>query len=216
MTDDTQFSKARIEMLCDGVFAIAMTLLVLELKVPELPKQTPLAELWHALGEQRLSYFAFVLTFMLAGSFWIQHHVLFHYLARATRSLAALNLVFLMFVSLLPFSTSLFARFGTPAGIPFYFGNQFILALLVSAQWILASRKGLLGGDTRDPKRVRFVAVLAAFTTMLGTLFVVSIVSPQAAGLAVFPGVIAVFFIRRRAEKRARAQERLRVSAEAG
>ena len=167
MTDDTQFSKARIEMLCDGVFAIAMTLLVLELKVPELPKQTPTAELWHALGE--------------------------------------LNLLFLMFVSLLPFTTSLYARFGAPAGIPFYFGHQFILSLLVWAQWILASRTGLLGGDARDPKRVRFVAVLAAFTTMLGSLFAVSIVAPGAAGLGALPGAIAVLFIRRRAEKRARA-----------
>jgi uncharacterized membrane protein len=132
MSDETTFSKARIEMLCDGVFAIAMTLLVLELKVPELPKMTPPAEVWHALGEHRLSYLAFVLTFMLAGSFWLQHHVLFHYLGRATRSMALLNLVFLMFVSLLPFSTSLFAKFGPQqVGFACYFGNQFILSLLL-------------------------------------------------------------------------------------
>jgi uncharacterized membrane protein len=214
MSNDTQFSKVRIEMLCDGVFAIAMTLLVLELKVPELPRETAPAELWHAIGEHRSSYFAFVLTFMLAGGFWVQHHVLFHYLSRATRRLAFLNLLFLMFVSLLPFSTSLFARFGAPVGIVVYFGNQFILALLLSAQWMLASRKGLLSGDSGDPKRVRFVAVLTAFTTMLGSLFVLSLVAPGLAALAPLPGVLAVLFVRRRAEKRAKEQEKLRLSAE--
>src|SRR5262245_55651504 len=164
MSDETTFSKARIEMLCDGVFAIAMTLLVLELKVPELPKMTPPAEVWHALGEHRLSYFAFVLTFMLAGSFWLQHHVFFHYLARATRAMALLNLVFLMFVSLLPFSTSVFAAYGPQqVGLACYFGNQFILALLLSAQWALGRRQGLLSGATSDPRRIRFATVLTSF-----------------------------------------------------
>jgi uncharacterized membrane protein len=201
---DTQFSKARIEMLCDGVFAIAMTLLVLELKVPDLPRPVTAAEVWHALGEHRLGFFAFVLSFMLAGAFWMQHHVLFHYLARATRPLALLNLVFLMFVSLLPFSTSLFAAYGSQ-GIAFYFGNQFVLALLLAAHWTLAKSQGLLSGAATDPKRRRFAALMAAFPIVFGLLFVVSIVQPQSAGLAAIPGVLVILIIRRVAEKRARA-----------
>ncbi|MBI3401724.1 MAG: Flp pilus assembly complex ATPase component TadA [Acidobacteria bacterium] len=78
MNPETQFSKARIEMLCDGVFAIAMTLRVLELKVPDLPRQAPSAEVWHARAEHRITFFAFALSFVLAGQFWMQHHVLFH------------------------------------------------------------------------------------------------------------------------------------------
>jgi uncharacterized membrane protein len=216
VSDETTFSKARIEMLCDGVFAIAMTLLVLELKVPELPKATPAAEVWHALAENRLSYFAYVLTFMLAGSFWLQHHVLFHYLTRATRAMAMLNLVFLMFVSLLPFSTSLFARFGThQVGVACYFGNQFILGLLLAAQWVLGDREKLLSGSPTDPKRLRFEAVLTAYPVLLGILFVVSIVKPSAAAPAAVPGLLAVMLIRRRAQKRAKVSEGARLSAKA-
>src|SRR5438105_7561398 len=119
----------------------------LELKVPDLPKPVTSGIIWHALGEHRMGFFAYFLSFMLAGAFWMQHHVVFHYLARATRQMAMLNLVFLMFVSLLPFSTSVFARYGPQAG-PFYFGNQFVLGLLLAAQWGLARRSGRLrGGD---------------------------------------------------------------------
>jgi TMEM175 potassium channel family protein len=200
---DTQFSKARIEMLCDGIFAIAMTLLVLELKVPDLPRPAAAADVWHALGEHRLGFFAFVLSFMLAGSFWMQHHVLFHYLARATRPLALLNLVFLMFVSLLPFSTSLFAAYGA-AGIAFYFGNQFVLALLLCAQWTLAKRQGLLSGAATDPKRYRFAALMLAFPLVFGLLFVVSVVQPRSAGIVAIPAMLVILIIRRIAEKRAR------------
>lgn len=170
MNPDTQFSKARIEMLCDAVFAIAMTLRVLELKVPDL----------------------FALSFVLARQFWMQHHVLFHYPAHATRAMALLNLVFLMFVSLLPCSTSLFATYGSKqVGVTFYFGNQFVLALLLWAQCALANRQGLLGGDANDPKRRRF------------------------AGLAAFPGVLAILGIRRRIETRAIAEAHARELANA-
>ena len=213
MNPDTQFSMARIEMLCDGIFAIAMTLLVLELKVPDLPRQAPPLEVWHAIGEHRLAFFAFALSFMLAGQFWMQHHVFFHYLAHATRSMALLNLVFLMFVSLLPFSTSLFAKYGSSqVGVTFYFGNQFVLALLLAAQWALASRQGLLSGDANDPKRRRFAAFVAAFAVMFGVLFVVSIVRPEFAGLVAMPGIFAVVVFRRRVEKRAIAEARARES----
>ena len=200
---DTQFSKARIEMLCDGVFAIAMTLLVLELKVPELPKPLTTATIWHALGQHRLGFFAYFLSFMLAGSFWMQHHVLFHYLARATRQMALLNLVFLMFVSILPFSTSVFATYG-PQGTPFYFGNQLILAMLLAGQWWLASATGLLRtGD--DVKRRRFATLIVAFPVLFGVLFVAALFDPESAGLAALPGFLAILVVRKVAARRARA-----------
>src|SRR4026207_2279211 len=100
---DTTFSKVRIELLCDGVFAIAMTLLVLELKVPELDKHASAVEIWSALRGQGPDLFGYFLTFALAGQFWMLHHVLFHYLTHATRALALLSILMLMFVALLPF-----------------------------------------------------------------------------------------------------------------
>jgi uncharacterized membrane protein len=74
---DTSFSKARLEMLCDGIFTVAMTLLVLELKAPALPRHSEPAVIWHALREDRLSFLGFVLTFILAGASWLAHHRIF-------------------------------------------------------------------------------------------------------------------------------------------
>ncbi len=73
---DTQFSKVRLEMLCDGIFAIAMTLLVLELKPPDLPRPAASADILHALREHGLAFVGLVLSFLLAGQFWIVHQPL--------------------------------------------------------------------------------------------------------------------------------------------
>jgi uncharacterized membrane protein len=206
MNPETQFSKERIEMLCDGVFAIAMTLLVLDLKVPELPKHTAGIEIWHALREHGLSFFAFALTFALAGQFWLVHHILFHYLKHATRVIAALNLVFLMFVSLLPFTTSMFATFGSQqAGMLPYIANQFILASLIGVQWLVARSQGLLTGAPADPKRQRFVLIIAALPTLFGLLLIAEVIIPGSLAWALLPGVVIVRILSRRVEKRARA-----------
>jgi uncharacterized membrane protein len=132
--DDGCFSKARTEMLCAGIFAIAMTLLVLELKVPELPRAAAPSEILRALREHSLAFVGFVMTFILAGQLWILHHQFFHHLKHASRALALLTIPYLMFVSLLPFSTSMLTSFSlrSPVGLAFYFGNQLALAVLLA------------------------------------------------------------------------------------
>jgi len=200
---DTQFSKERVEMLCDGIFAIAMTLLVLELKVPELPRPVTGDALWHTLAEHRMGFFAYFLSFMLAGSFWIQHHVQFHYLSHATRLIAILNLVFLMFVSLLPFSTSVFATYGSKATV-IYFGNQLVLALLLAGHWWLARRTGLLR-QVNDVKQRRFAVMVWAFPVLFGILFAAALYDPESAGLAMLPGALGIVAVRKLADRRARA-----------
>jgi uncharacterized membrane protein len=205
MNPDTQFSKERIEMLCDGVFAIAMTLLVLELKVPDLPKGTPSVEIWRALRGHGLSFFAFALTFLLAGQFWLIHHIFFHYLRHATRAIAVLSLVFLMFVSLLPFSASMFVAYGTrqSAGMVFYFGNQLVLASLMAVQWLVARAQGLLTGADTDPKRRSYFAVLRAMPVVFALLLIVAVINPAWLAWATWPLAATMFLIRKLARKRA-------------
>ncbi len=72
---DTQFSKARLEMLCDGIFAIAMTLLVLELKPPDVGRYASSAEILAGLREHVPPIVGFVMSFILAGQFWLLHHI---------------------------------------------------------------------------------------------------------------------------------------------
>jgi len=145
-------SKGRLEALSDGVFAIVMTLLVLDLKVPDLPRHTSQQELLAHVRELGPYFFGFALTFVLAAVFWFFHHLVFHYIRHITRALVWLNIGFLMFVSLLPFSTAMLGRFSfQTVSALFYFGNQFALAAFMKMQWIYAKKKGLINPES-DPE----------------------------------------------------------------
>jgi uncharacterized membrane protein len=107
-----EISKSRIETLTDGVFAIVMTILVLEITVPqishsetaiELPKQ--LLELWPVIQSYGTS-------FIILGFFWIAHDYQFHYVKRANRTFLWITIFYLMFIAFVPFSTSLIGEYG--------------------------------------------------------------------------------------------------------
>src|SRR4051812_6195000 len=84
-------SKQRLEALSDGVIAIAITLLILEIDVPEGAGE----DLPHQLAEQWPSYVSYVVSFFVIGVIWLNHHALLAHLGRADRKLMALNLVLL-------------------------------------------------------------------------------------------------------------------------
>ena len=97
----------RIEGLTDGVFAIAMTLLVLTLEIPEPLAENTTGMLAKLLISQRHKLFNYVLSFILLALFWIIHHRQFHLVKRTDHQHLWLNVFILMFVALIPFSTSL-------------------------------------------------------------------------------------------------------------
>jgi uncharacterized membrane protein len=99
--------KSRIAALVDGIFAVAMTLLVLDLKLPEGVKMSSDAEVWRQLLELTGRFSTYTLSFIVLGTFWIGHHSLFHFVRNVNRGLLWFNLLFLLFITLLPFSTNL-------------------------------------------------------------------------------------------------------------
>ncbi len=99
--------SGRVEAFSDGVFAIAITLLILEIKVPPHAGD----QLWNALGTQWPSYFAYVVSFLVIGIMWVNHHTVFSYIARVDRTLLFLNLLLLMGVAALPWPTALLADY---------------------------------------------------------------------------------------------------------
>ncbi|HKD82672.1 MAG TPA: TMEM175 family protein [Candidatus Angelobacter sp.] len=101
-----QSETARIEAFSDGVFAIAITLLILDVKVPH-PGQGSLAV---ALWRQWPSYFAFFLSFAFTGIMWINHHRMFTYIRKSDDSLLVLNLLLLFGVTAVPFPTEVLAE----------------------------------------------------------------------------------------------------------
>jgi uncharacterized membrane protein len=171
-------SKSRIEALSDGVIAIAITLLVLELKVPEVMEhhsnEKMLEELL-ALWPQVLTY---IVTFLIAGAFWYLHHLTFHFIRHVDGFLVWINLMFLMFVALLPFSSGLMSHlFVHPVSQFFYFGNQLAIALLLNIHWQYAKWKHLTtGAELRDADRLTFRVSLSA--AVFAACFVTAIFFP--------------------------------------
>jgi uncharacterized membrane protein len=129
-------SKHRMEALADGVFAIVMTLLVLDLKVPELQPPVTAHALAHAIASQRTLFFSFAMTFVLATVFWMLHQKTLRLLHNLDKATVFLSLAPMLFVSLLPFSTATFGRYLENAtASALYFGNQFAIAFLVFCLW---------------------------------------------------------------------------------
>ncbi|HXF30606.1 MAG TPA: TMEM175 family protein [Solirubrobacterales bacterium] len=131
----------RLEAFSDGVFAIAITLLVLELHVPEPGS----GELGHELLDAWPSYAAYVITFITIGIIWINHHAAFSRLRAVDHSILMLNLLLLLTVSVLPFTTALMAAYlkeadgeRLAAGI---YGASF---LVMGGVFVLANRQILL------------------------------------------------------------------------
>lgn len=127
------FSKNRIEALTDGIFAIAMTLLVLGIEVPQLLPLIPLHRLMESLLPDIIHY---VISFLALAVIWVLHHQQFHYIRLIDHTLLWLNIVWLMMVCLVPFSTSLADTYTgiEYANIPFAV-NLLLISLLIFAQW---------------------------------------------------------------------------------
>jgi len=155
--------KSRIEALSDGVFSITMTLLVLKLEVPEVMHHSSNAEMLRQLLALGPEFATYVVTFLIAGGFWFLHHVTFHFIRHVDGVVLWLNLLFLMFVSLLPFSAGLMSHLLIhPVSQLFYFGNQLAIAVLLNAHWLYARRRGLL--DMTDAARIRRLTVRVGST----------------------------------------------------
>ncbi len=145
-------STNRVEALADGIFAVAMTLLVLDVR-PPLVQQPP--DAWFFSQWPRL--FAYALSFMLLGVYWVSHHAHFQYIKRSNRTLLWINIVFFLFISLIPFSTSWLADSFDPAvssrvTAPIFYGlHLIVIAALIALHWWYGSSHPLLtGGKTLD------------------------------------------------------------------
>jgi uncharacterized membrane protein len=123
------FSKHRIEALSDAIFAIVMTLLVLDLKVPETIGSGGLRQ---ALAGDSATWYSFVLTFLLASVYWVLQHQVFDLLEAVSNKSLVATFFFLGFITLLPFSTALMGHHPEPLSIAIYFTNQFGIAITLA------------------------------------------------------------------------------------
>jgi uncharacterized membrane protein len=141
-------SKERLAALSDGVFAVAMTVLVLDLRPPAQQLIHSEGQLGQALLSVVPRLVPFLMSFMTLGIFWIGQQTQHDALARTDRSYTWLHIAFLMAVCLTPFSTSLLAEFiAFRTALLVYWANLLLLGLLLLAGWYRAKWFGLVRND---------------------------------------------------------------------
>ncbi len=192
-----RWGTGRTEAFSDGVFAIAITLLVLELSVPE----ESFGNLWRGIAEQWPSYLGYATSFLTIGGIWLSHHALFGRLRYVNRQIMQLNLLWLMMVSFLPFPTRLVAEAineaeAERAAVVFYGLVLLAISAIGAALWRAAAHSPELLEDEVSPEAVARIARAAAPSLGFYTVVIlVAILLPQIAAFGYL--VIAVIAVLR-------------------
>ena len=158
----------RIETLVDGIFAIAMTLLVLNLEIPQFTGLVTNAVIWNALVDLWPKMFTYGLSFVLLAIFWRVNHQQFYLIKKSDTPLLWINIIWLMFVALVPFSTSLVGEYGEFEISELFFQINFLLiGILFNLNWRYAASRGLLDKSVTQEriervKRINLVLPIAA------------------------------------------------------
>lgn len=151
----------RVLALSDGVIAIAITLLVLEISVPAIPAGAPRSVLPGLLLEQWHEFLGFVLSFLIIGQYWVLHRRIFVHIETYEQGVVMLNLLFLLLIAFVPFAASLFTTYPDRFGAMFYGGIMASTGGSLALLWGYASRKSLieegLGSRTARIQATRFV-----------------------------------------------------------
>lgn len=172
----------RIEALSDGVFAIAMTLLVLELRVPEV-SSAETGPLTAALLEMWPKFVSFGLGFVLLGSLWVGQHYQFHYVRRTDRPLLWLHLALLLVCSLVPFAVALLGRYWASPVVTATYGALLIASgICLLGSWTYATHGHRLVApslptSTIAALRARIVTGLIGYGIGFGLAFAVPVAS---------------------------------------
>ena len=175
-------STGRLEAFSDGVFAVAATLLVLNITVPTV---TAGESLGHALGNQWQLYVAYANSFITIGIIWINHHAMIGRLRSADHSILMLNLLLLLWVALLPFATSLMTDYlrlghGQHLALAVYAGTFLLMSItFATLNWhILFHRTRLMSQELSLDQRRRIIARGVAGILPYATAAALAAVSP--------------------------------------
>lgn len=187
-----QSETSRIEAFSDGVFAIAITLLILEIKIPTQAQGSLAFSLLH----QWPSYLGFLMSFMFIGIMWINHHRMFTLIRRSTDTLLILNLLLLLGVSVVPFPTAvLMAHLGGPdqkLAVIFYNAVFVVIGVMFNVLWRYVVSRRLF--DSNNLASVTMMSKQYAFGPVMYVICLALAWVSVKASLALGIG-IAIFFV---------------------
>ena len=184
---------SRVLALSDGVFAIVITLLVLEVHVPELSQGQSLSG---ALEELQPSFTAFVISFILAGIQWVGHRDLFGLIRRTDRGLVWLNILFLLPLCLLPFGAGLLGRYEQePVALRIYGLILVAIAIMRLVIWLYATNRPHLLWQRLDDRQRRAGLALSVFPGLVYLLAILVAVVAPGLSLAMYAGLPVLYFL---------------------
>ena len=169
----------RLVAFSDGVFAVAITLLVLDVRLPDLPAHVSNGALAAALVSILPKIGGYVLSFLVVGEFWYLHHQRFRYIVRCDSPLIWLNLLLLLTVSFVPFASAVLSEYGNATSHALYDGTMALTALLSAILWGYAIAGDRLVRPGLDPRIRR--------RGLAGSL--------QVAGVFILSGVVVLFSV---------------------
>jgi uncharacterized membrane protein len=176
-------NKERMMSLNDGVFAIAITLLVLDLAIPEIPSTLVDVLLLPSLLEIYPKVIGFSLSFFIIASYWLSYHRIFSFIRDVDRRLVALNIFFLFFIVFMPFPTYLLGLYGAHFSVVLFYAIVITInSLFVYLMWRHAVHRGDLLSEPLDDRFIEYLTVrcltpVCVFVVSIG----IALVSPLAA-----------------------------------
>lgn len=190
----------RIAAFSDAVFAVAITLLVLNINIPEglstVEMRKAIVQLWPTFA-------SFIISFFIIGVFWVSHHAVFKVIERSSSGLLWLNLLFLMCIVFLPFPVSLLSDYGDRrTALIIYATSMAVTALALGVLWWYAAGKKRLVSEDLDPSLFRHVLLVylnfaIIFLLSIGISFL-SVTAAQYFWLLLIPNSVLIERLRRK------------------
>ena len=203
-TDHSHRGLERLIFFSDAIFAIVMTLLILEIRAPDnVPSNVAATEVPSLVWALWPKFFSYVLSFLVIGTYWIAHHQTFRYVRSYDRTLLWLNLVFLLSISFIPFPTDLLGEYGELRfSVIFYAASLGMARLLLAVVWWYIVAGPILTGDELDPGLARYhffrsLAIPALFFLSIG-ISLVSVNAAVASWLLLFVADVMMWRLQRR------------------
>ncbi len=167
-------SVERLAALSDGIFAVAMTLLVLDLRAPAMESIHSERDLWHGLVAIAPRLLMYLMSFLTLGIFWVGQQTQLNYLERSERSLTWMHILFLATIAIMPFSTTMLAEFiAYRTALVVYWLNILLPGLALYWTWVCAIGLGVVQPETTPEvfkavkRRIVIAQALYAFGALL-------------------------------------------------
>lgn len=164
-------SQDRVLSFSDAVFAFAATLLVLKIDLPQIVRAQISTQFLTAFTTLWPQYLANIISFLVIGYYWLNHHAIFRLIKKYNAPLVWINMIFLIFLSFLPFPVDLYGDFlMVPIVVAFYSASLALVGFLLAIIWLYASRKHRLIEENMSDKEMQYYTLRMFLAPVVFTL----------------------------------------------